>query len=85
MEDETIHGVITTAIYGVKCVSAQSEVAKEKLANHIRPEDTKLEDTLKNSVHDIGDSKEDEVALNRLTDAADKVFKSVGMEEKRLD
>ena len=84
VDAEVIHGVLTTAIYGVKCVSAQSEVAKEKLANHIRPEDPELADTLKNSVFvdDIGDSKQDEAALNRLTDAADKLFKRVGMEVK---
>ena len=51
MEAETIHGVITTAIYGAKCVRAQSEVAKDKIANHIRPEDPELADTLKISRH----------------------------------
>ena len=54
------------------------------MANHIRPEDPELADTLKNSLYvdDIGDSKPDDISINRLTDAADKLFKPVGMEVK---
>ena len=81
---DAIHGIIATAIYGVKCVSAQSEVAKKKLANHVRNGDLELADTLDNSIYvdDIGDSKEDLESVIRLTDAADKLFDKVSMEVK---
>ena len=54
-----------TLIYGVKCVSAQSEEAKIQLANAVQNNFPHVSDLILNStyVDDIGDSKEEKIKL----------------------
>ena len=78
---EVQEAVIKTLIWGIKCVSAQSECAIIKLAEAIKDTNPRLADLLLNSrfVDDLGDSAKDIETLKKLIDEADKLFSSVGL------
>ena len=77
-------GVITTLIYGVKSVSAQSEYALELLADNIEKEDEELSKFIRESRYcdDLGESKKDEQGCSSLTGRADKQFSRISLECK---
>ena len=81
---EVVEGVITTLIYGVKSVSAQSEDAIKQLAETVRPSKPRLADFLLYCLYvdDIGESKGTEEECKELATQADQVFAMVGLECK---
>ena len=76
--------VITTLIYGVKSVSAQTEFALSELAEHIRKEDPELALFLIMSryVDDLMESKSTKKECIDLSKAADELFEKVGLKCK---
>ena len=80
-EGEVLEGVITTLMYGVNSVSAQSEYAMTELAAYIKEEDPELAMFLLLSryVDDLLDSKSSSEACIRLSEAADTLFAKVGL------
>ena len=74
---DPVEAVICTLIWGVKCVSAQSEAAVVKLADHIAPENPRLADS--RFVDDPGDSEDSVQRCKELTDDADNSFSKVGL------
>ena len=82
--NEVQEAVIKTLIWGIKCVSAQSECAVIKLAEAVKDESPMLSNFLLNSrfVDDLGDSKEKIETVKKLADDADKLFSQVGLECK---
>ena len=80
-EGQVLEVVIKTLIYGVRCVSAQSECAMVKLADAVRPYNPKLADFILISryVDDLGDSMDDMQNLKMIVKAADELFESVGL------
>lgn len=81
---EVLEGVITTLIYGVKSVSAQSEYALSELAKLVEKEDPVLARllTLSRYLDDLQESKQSEVECHSLTKDADEVFGRVGLKCK---
>lgn len=81
---EVMEGVITTLIYGVKSVSAQSEDSIKQLAEAIRPTNPVLADFLLFCLYvdDMGESKATEEECRKLAALADQVFAMVGLECK---
>ena len=79
--NETLVGVISTLIYGVKSVAAQSEAGITKLAKHIEKDHPDLAEFLLKSryVDDLGDSKPTLQQCKELTEKADMIFSQVGM------
>ena len=79
--EKEIEGVIVTLIWGIKCVSAQSEAAVMKLAKFVQDSNPRLASFLIDSrfVDDLGDSDEDIKTVKSLIDDADKLFESVGL------
>ena len=82
--NETLVGVITTLIYGVKSVAAQSEAGIAKLAKYVEKKHPMLAEFLINSryVDDLADSKSTLAACHVVTQFADDLFKQVGMDCK---
>ena len=80
-DGEVLEAVLTTLIYGVKCVSAQSEFALSELAELIKEEFPELALFLVVSryVDDLLDSKGDLEDCLNLTKDADEVFSRVGL------
>ena len=82
--EDVIEAVITTLIYGVKAVSAQSEEAMKRLANDFKerfPNITKL--LLRGRyVDDMGESKKKKEEILKLIEEAEEVFAAVGVECK---
>ena len=80
-DGEALEGVITTLIYGVKCVSAQSEFALSELANLIKEEfpELALFLILSRYVDDLMDSKSSLEECLSLTKEADEVFSRIGL------
>ena len=78
---EVLEAVITTLIYGVTSVSAQSELAMKDLADHIRAENPELATLLVLSryVDDLLESKASQEEVLKLTKDADKLFDMVGL------
>ena len=78
---EVLEAVITTLIYGVTSVSAQSELAMKDLAEYIQAEDPELATLLILSryVDDLLESKTTQEECLRLANAADKLFDMVGL------
>ena len=76
-----IEAVIRTLIWGIKCVSGQSEGAMMKLADEIDDESPLLADLLRRSrfVDDLGHSESNEEVLRKLIDDADELFEQVGL------
>ena len=81
---EVLEGVITTLIYGVTSVSAQSELAMKDLAEYIREREPELALLLLMSryVDDLQESKATQEECINLAKVADEVFASVGLECK---
>ena len=73
--------VIKTLIWGVKCVSAQSECAVIKLAEAVKDMQPLLADFLVNGrfVDDLSASGESLETLKQLSKEADEVFSQVGL------
>ena len=80
-EGKVLEAVMTTLIYGVKCVSAQSEFALSELAELVKEEFPELALFLVVSryVDDLLDSKSGLEDCLRLTKVADEVFSRVGL------
>ena len=78
---EVVEAIIKTLIWGVKCVSAQSECSIIKLAEYVRELNPRLAELLLESrfVDDLGDSEIDIETLKKLIDEADKLFSMVGL------
>ena len=78
---EVQEAVIKTLIWGIKCVSAQSETAIIKLAEAIKDTYPLLADFLLNGrfVDDLGTSAETIEILRKLIEEADQVFSQVGL------
>ena len=76
-----VDAIISTLIWGVKCVSAQSEAAVDKIALSIRESNPRLAELLKDSrfVDDLADSECKKEDLKKLIEDADKIFESVGL------
>lgn len=79
-----MEAVIKTLIYGVKCVAAQSEFALEELANSIEDAFPEIALLLRlcRYVDDIGDSKTSLEDCKKITEEADEVLGSVGLNVK---
>ena len=80
-EKPPIEAVIKTLIWGIKCVSAQSEAAVIKLAEFIQEENPRLAECLTSSrfVDDIGDSEDKMEVLKKMIEDADSLFEKVGL------
>lgn len=78
---EPIEAVITSLIWGVKSVSAQSEAAVIKLADYIADKNPRLAELLKEGrfVDDLGDSDDSLEKVQVLSKAADNLFENVGL------
>ena len=81
---EVLEAVLTTLIYGVKSVSAQSEFALKQLADHIKDAKPELALFLIMSryVDDLMDSKSTVEDCTKLAEAADELFATVGLKCK---
>ena len=80
-DSEVKEAVIKTLIWGVKCVSAQSECAVIKLAEAVKDKQPLLADFLVNGrfVDDLSASGESLETLKQLSKEADEVFSQVGL------
>ena len=78
---DVVEVVIKTLIWGVKCVSGQSECSIIKLAEYVRDLNPRLAELLLESrfVDDLGDSDVDMKTLNKLVEEADKLFSMVSL------
>ena len=78
---EELEYIITTLIWGIKCVSGQSECAILKIAEAIKDENPELAFLLIfcRFVDDLGPSKENESKLRKLVQDADDLFAKVGL------
>ena len=78
---EVVEAVIKTLIWGVKCVSGQSECSIIKLAEYVREFNPRLAELLLESrfVDDLGDSDIDMETLKKLIEEADKLFSMVSL------
>jgi predicted GTPase len=83
-DGKILEAVITTLIYGVKSVSAQSEFALSELADYIRKENPELALflILSRYVDDLLDSKSSRQECEELAKAADELFGKVGLKCK---
>ena len=81
---ELTEAVINSLIWGIKCVSAQTETSMVKLAEEVKEENPALADFIVNSrfVDDQGHSEENKAALRKLVKAADSLFEQVGLKCK---
>ena len=82
--NEVLEAIIKTLIWGVKCVSAQSEGSIIQLAEFVKQNSPKLYDFLLNCrfCDDLGNSAATVDDLKHLTKEADELFKQVGLECK---
>ena len=76
-----MEAVISTLIWGVKCVSAQSEKAVDKLAMAVKESKGRLAELLRDSrfVDDLGDSDLGKEEILSLVKDADDTFQEVGL------
>ena len=76
-----VEAVISTLIWGVKCVSAQSEKAVDKLAVSVKEFNPRLAELMTESrfVDDLGDSDSDLEKITKLIEDADAIFAGVGL------
>ena len=81
---EVIEALIRTLIWGIKCVSAQSECAICKVAESVKEDNPELYDLLVNCrfCDDLGSSDVSTDANKKKTNDADKCFSEVGLECK---
>ena len=79
-----MEALIRTRIWGIKCVSAQSECAICKVAEFVKEDNPKLYDLLVNCrfCDDLGSSDVSTDANKKKTNDADKCFSEVGLECK---
>ena len=79
-----LDGVITTLIYGVKSVSAQSEHALELFADVVEKTDMELAEFIRNSRYcdDMGDSKSTITEWQSLASRADSEFSFISLKCK---
>ena len=80
-DGQLLEGVIGALIYGVKCVSAQTECAIEKIATVVENEHPELATFLRQCryVNDLGESNEHQKFLSELTANADVTFEKIGL------
>ena len=80
-QGKVLEAVFTTLIYGVKCVSAQSEFALAELSDHIKDEFPELASFLVHSryVDDVQDSKSKQEDCFKLAENADEAFSRIGL------
>ena len=78
---EILEAVITTLIYGVRSVAAQTEFAVSELAKLVESENPELALflILSRYVDDLQDSKSTSDECNNLAKAADELFARVGL------
>ena len=78
---EIVEAVVVTLIWGIKCVSAQSEAAVVKLAAAIEESNPRLAELLRDSrfVDDLGDSDHNTEMIKDLIEDADTLFDKVGL------
>ena len=78
---EIVEAVIVTLIWGIKCVSAQSEAAVIKLAAAIEEKNPRLAELLRDScfVDDLGDSGDTVEMIKNLIEDADNLLAKVGL------
>ena len=78
---QVLEAIITTLIYGVKCVSAQSEFALTELADHIKEQFPDLALFLVHSryVDDLQDSKSTQEECIKISQDADFNFEKIGL------
>ena len=83
-DNETMIGVIKTLIYGNKASAPQSEEGMKQFAEIVRRTNPRLADFLLDSryVDDCNDSFDSMEAINRIQEATDKEFASLGAEIK---
>ena len=76
-----VEAVISTLIWGVKCVSAQSEAAVDKIALSVMNTNPRLAELLRDSrfVDDIADSECKKEEIVKLIEDANQIFESVGL------
>ena len=81
---EAIEMVMKTLIYGVKCVSAQSEEAKLKLAEAVKTMFPDVYHLILNAIYvdDIGESKSTKEECEKVMENADKTFDMVNLHVK---
>ena len=81
IDDPVLEGIIVTLMYGVKCVSAQTECAMVRIANHVKNQHPGLAEALIKSryVDDIADSKATLIEIDDITKSGDEVFEQVGL------
>ena len=78
---EVLEAVIQTLIWGVKCVSAQSECSIAKIAEFVKEKNPRLYDLLINCrfVDDLGSSYDNIKTVEKVTKDADALFDQVGL------
>ena len=83
-KNEVMEAIIKTLIWGVKCVSAQSEASIIQLAEFIKQKSPKLYDFLLNCrfCDDLGNSAATIDDLKKLVKEADELFVQVGLKCK---
>ena len=76
-----VEAVISTLIWGVKSVSAQSEKAVDKIAVSVKESNPRLAELMTDSrfVDDLGDSDTDLEKITKLIKDADETFGGVGL------
>ena len=80
-DSPAVEAVISTLIWGVKCVSAQSEKAVDKIATAVKESKGRLAELLRDSrfVDDLGDSDLGKEEILSLVKDADDTFQEVGL------
>ena len=81
---ELLEGVIGALIYGVKCVSAQTEYTMEQLALAVEEKHPRLSKFIKicRYVDDLGESSHDKGILKDIVQKADELFEKIGLQCK---
>ena len=83
-EGELKEGVIGALIYGVKCVSAQTEHTMEQLAQVVEEDHKELAKFIRlcRYVDDLGESSHDNEFLKKIVQQADEIFGKIGLKCK---
>ena len=81
---KVIEGIIGALIYGVKCVSPQTEFALEEIANKIDEEFPMLAALIRKSryVDDFAESRQERSTLKDISRQGDEVFARIGLKCK---
>ena len=80
-DGELKEGVIGALIYGIKCVSAQTEFAMEEIAKSVELQYPDLAKFIRlcRYVDDLGESSKDLEFLKKVVRQADEVFQKIGL------